>query len=64
MKNFDYQKTKTELDELLAWFQSGEVSIDEAIAKYKRGEELLRQLEKYLNDSKIKVEKITKKQQS
>lgn len=63
MKNFDYQKTKAELDDLLAWFQSSEVSIDEAMKKYQRGEEFLKQLEKYLNDSKARVERITKRNQ-
>jgi exonuclease VII small subunit len=61
MKNFDYKKAKAELDDLLIWFQNSEVAIDEALVKYKRAEELLKQLEDYLKDTKIEIERLTKK---
>ena len=61
MKNFNYQKTRAELDELLAWFESGEISVDKAIVQYQRAEELLKQLETYLSDTKAKIKQITNK---
>lgn len=60
-KEFDYQKTRAELDELLAWFESGAVSVEEAIVKYERAEELLKQLEAYLSDMQAKVVLLIKK---
>ena len=60
-KEFDYKKSRAELDELLAWFENGDVSIDEAIAKYQRAEELLQELESYLSDTQAKIELLTKK---
>lgn len=61
VKNFNYQKIKTELDEILAWFESSNISIDDALIKYKRAEELLEQLDSYLNDTKAKIDQIIKK---
>lgn len=61
IKNFNYQKVKSELDEILAWFEGGEVSIDEALIKYEKAEKLLKQLDIYLNNTKNKIEQIIKK---
>lgn len=61
IKEFDYRKARAELDELLAWFESGAVSVEDAIVKYERAEELLKQLESYLNDMQAKIVLLTKK---
>ena len=63
-KEFDYRKARAELDELLAWFESGAVSVEDAIAKYERAEELLKQLEAYLSDMQAKVVLLTKKSET
>lgn len=60
-KDFDYQKTKEQLDQILVWFEGSDVSVDEAIKKYQKAEELLGLLQEYLNDTKAKVEILTKK---
>jgi len=60
-KEFDYKKSRAELDELLTWFESGDVAVDEAIAKYQRAEELVKELELYLADTQAKIELLTKK---
>lgn len=60
-KEFDYKKSRAELDELLAWFEGGNVAVDEAIAKYQRAEELVKELESYLADTQAKIELLTKK---
>lgn len=59
-KDFDYQKTRLELDELLAWFETGAVPVDEAIAKYQQAEGLLKQLQTYLGDAQRRIKQITK----
>jgi len=58
---FDYKKTKAELDEILAWFENSDVSLDEALDKYKMAEDLLKELEAYLIDTQAKIQQITKK---
>lgn len=55
-KIFDYTKTRTELDEIMAWFESSDVAVDEAIAKYKQAEKLLAELEQYLSDTQTQIE--------
>ena len=60
-KDIDYQKTKAELDEILVWFERSDVSVDDAFIKYKKAEQLLEQLDAYLNDTKTKIDQIIKK---
>lgn len=52
---FSYQKARAELTELLDWFESGEVDIEQALAKYDRADELLKSIDAYLNDAKAKI---------
>lgn len=59
-KNFDYKKAKSELDEILAWYEAGEVDVEQAIAKYQRAEQLLKELNEYLSDASAKIEKLIK----
>ena len=60
-KDFSYHDARTELSEILEWFEAGEVDIDAALAKYGRADELLKQIDIYLNDAKAKItQKITK----
>jgi len=60
-QEFDYKKKRAELDELLAWFERGDVSVDEAISKYQQAEKLLAELETYLAATQAKIEILTKK---
>lgn len=54
----DYRKLSTRLDEVLAQIQSSDVSIDEAVALYKEGAELIAALETYLKDAELTISKI------
>jgi exonuclease VII small subunit len=54
-EDFNYQKTKAQLNDLLIWFESGDVSVDEAIIKYQQAQILLDQLESYLKDSRARL---------
>ncbi len=52
---FNYKKARTELTEILDWFESGEVDIEQALVKYDRADELLKDIDSYLNDAKAKI---------
>ena len=49
------------LEELLAWFESEEITVEEAIEKYEEALQLSKQLEKQLITAKNQVEVIKKK---
>ena len=53
--DFSYQKARAELTEILDWFESGEVDIEQALAKYDRADELLKQSMRTLSDAKAKI---------
>ena len=59
-KEFDYQQTMRELQQLLADMQGDSLDVDEALQKYERGQELIAQLGKYLEqaENKITVRKV------
>ena len=54
-KDFDYNKARKELAELIEWFESGSADLDKALANYKRAEELITQIESYLGDLEKKL---------
>lgn len=53
--NFSYKEARSELSDILDWFESGEVDIEQALAKYDRADELLKAIDAYLNDAKAKI---------
>lgn len=54
----NYRQLSQELDEIIDWFESGELNIDEAVPKYEAAMKLITELEKYLKTSENKVRKI------
>ncbi len=50
-----------ELAEVVGWFESNEVDLDEAIAKYEQALALISEIEKYLKTAENKIIKITTK---
>ncbi len=56
-----YQQLSDEFSELVAWFESDEVNLDEAILRYEKSMELLNQMEKYLKSAENKIKKIDAK---
>lgn len=54
-KAFDYQATMAELQQLLADMQGDGLDVDQALAKYERGQELIAQLTKYLDEAENKI---------
>jgi exodeoxyribonuclease VII small subunit len=54
-----YRVLSAELDELMNWFESGDVNLDEAVVKYKKAMELITELESYLKTAENEIKKIT-----
>lgn len=53
-----YQQLKQELDAVMLWFESDEVNVDEAVAKYEQGLKLVQELETYLQTVENKIKKV------
>lgn len=53
-----YAQLSEELSAIIAWFESGEVDLDEALIKYKQAAELIEKLEDYLKKTENKIERI------
>ena len=60
-KKKTYQKMADELANLVEWFESDAVNLDEAVTKYEQAMELLQQMEAYLKTAENKVKKIAAK---
>lgn len=58
MKEISYQKLRAELDEVVEALQSADADIDDAVKKYERGMEIIKQLESYLKTAENRVKKI------
>jgi exodeoxyribonuclease VII small subunit len=60
-KQPDYEELRRELDSILDDLQSGSLDIDQALERYKRGLELVKQLEKYLDKAENTVSELKAK---
>lgn len=61
-KESDYKTLKAELDLLLDAMQSDDLDVDEALTKYKRGRQLIRELQEYLKTAENKITRHTNKE--
>lgn len=57
-KSVNYRKLNDELDGILLDLQNGELDIDQAVKKYERGVEIVKQLQSYLKEAQNKVTKV------
>ncbi len=55
---YSYATLKAELDSVLAWFEQDDINLDEAVEKYKKGAELLTQLEAQLKEAENTIKKV------
>lgn len=60
-KQTDFSKQLRELEQIVEWFESDDVDLDKALAKFERGMELAADLKKHLQSVDNKVEKIKQK---
>jgi exodeoxyribonuclease VII small subunit len=56
-----YKQLRAELDDVLQWFESDDIDLDEAVAKHAEGEKIIAELSKYLSDTEQKIKKVTAK---
>lgn len=57
----NYQKMNTELAEIIEWFESDKVNLDEAVAKYEQALKLVSEIKTYLKSAQNKIKKISTK---
>lgn len=57
----DFQHQLEELEQIVAWFESADVDIDQALQKFERGMELASRLEQQLGEAENTVREITRK---
>jgi exodeoxyribonuclease VII small subunit len=55
-KKIDFEKALQELEQIVAELEAGDVSLEEAIKKFKRGCELAKQCRGLLRSVEVKVE--------
>ena len=60
-KTKTYKQLSDELAEIIDWFETAEVSLDEALEKYEQANKLIAELEQYLKTVENKVRKISVK---
>lgn len=53
-----YKELQAELDNVLAELQSAELDIDKALTLYRRGQQLIVELENYLTHAKNEIEQL------
>lgn len=58
-KTISYEALNQELESVLSSLQSGELSIDEALKVYSRGQEIIAELQEFLKKASNKIKKIT-----
>jgi len=56
-----YRQLSEQLADILAWFESQDIDLDQAVAKYEQATQLLDQMERYLKNAENKVRKINAK---
>jgi exodeoxyribonuclease VII small subunit len=58
-----YKQLREQLDEVLQWFESDDIDLDEAVTKHAEGEKIIAELTKYLSETEQKIKKATAKSQ-
>ena len=57
-EQFDFEKEMKRLDEIVAKISSQDLSLDESLTLYKEGQEIVKILEKALEEAQEKIEKV------
>ncbi|HET9721659.1 MAG TPA: exodeoxyribonuclease VII small subunit [Candidatus Saccharimonadales bacterium] len=56
-----YKQMTQQLNQMVEWFESDEVDLDQAVGKYQEALRLLAEMEEYLKTTENKVKKIAAK---
>ena len=54
-----YSELSAELSEIMEWFESGQVDLDQALTKHQQATKLIEQMETYLKTATNKIKKLT-----
>ena len=57
-KKLDFESSLKRLEEIVNKISAGKISLDESLALYKEGQEIIKNLEAQLNEAEEKVEKV------
>ena len=57
-KKLDFESSLKRLEEIVNKISAGKISLDESLALYKEGQEIIKDLEKQLKEAEDKVEKV------
>lgn len=60
-KKKQYQQMRAELDDIVSRLQSEDLDIDEAATLYEEGMKLIKELETYVSEAEVKIEKVKAK---
>ncbi|HOK35413.1 MAG TPA: exodeoxyribonuclease VII small subunit [Candidatus Pacearchaeota archaeon] len=60
-KKFNFTKAYEEIEEINEWFQREDIDLDEALEKYEKGMELIKECKERLKETENKFEEIKKK---
>ncbi len=60
-KKFNFTDAYKELEKINDWFQSEDIDLDEALKKYERGMELVKQCRQRLKEAENKFEQVKEK---
>ena len=52
------RELQDELEMLLAWFESSEVDVDQAMTKFQEGQEIIGELKKRLDEAELVITKL------
>lgn len=58
MKSFS--ELQAQLDQIIEWFESDKVDIDEAVDKFKQGQKLIAELNERIAKAELQIKKIKK----
>lgn len=58
--NANVGELMAELEAIVQWFESADIDLNEGLAKFERGSEIVKELKNNLDDVENKVEKIQK----
>lgn len=59
-QSFNFKKAFEELEKINEWFSGEDIDIDEALEKFKRGSELVKEAKKHLKEAGNKFTRIRK----
>ena len=57
-KKLDFESSLKRLEEIVNKISAGKISLDESLALYKEGQEIIKNLETQLKEAEDKVEKV------